>query len=130
MDLTDSLHEILEQQDKLADLFYLVFLEHHPDVQRYFFGVDMKRQNTLLTMALIVVERHAQGQYEVARSYLRLLGKKHLERGIPREAYPKWHQAMMGTLERFHGPNWSAPLAEQWSAALDSAIAAMLTVYP
>jgi hemoglobin-like flavoprotein len=130
MDLTESLHEILEQKDKLADLFYLVFLEHHPDVQRFFFGVDMKRQNTLLTMALIVVERYAQGEYAVARSYLRMLGEKHLERGIPRDAYPKWREAMMGTLERFHGPRWNSGLADQWANALDSAITAVLTAYP
>jgi hemoglobin-like flavoprotein len=129
MDLSASLHEILKEEDKLADLFYLVFLEHYPQVQRYFIGVDMKRQNTLLIMALIVVERYAQGHYEVAESYLKLLGKEHRERGIPREAYPMWHEAMMGTLSRFHGPKWNDGLSKEWSAALDSAIVAMLKAY-
>jgi hemoglobin-like flavoprotein len=130
MDLRESIDEILRQSDKLADLFYLVFLDDYPEVQEYFHGVDMKRQNTLLTMALIIVERNVEGPYAIAESYLQILGRKHQERGIPRELYPKWRAAMMGTLERFHGPTWNDQLAKDWSKALTQGIEVMLAVYP
>lgn len=129
MDLHESLHEILLQSDKLADLFYIVFLKEHPEVQAFFAGVDMKRQNLVLTMALLVVERDAAFHYEATRSYLQMLGRLHRWRGIGAELYPKWREAMLGTLERFHGPDWSDSLSTQWRNALDSAIASMLAAY-
>lgn len=130
MDIRDSVHEILMRSDALADLFYLVFLDKYPEVQQHFRGVDMKRQNLLLTMALIVVERHAQHRYPSTAAYLHLLGQQHRWRGVPRDLYPKWRDAMLGTLERFHGPRWDTELAAQWRAALDSSIEAMLLAYP
>jgi hypothetical protein len=130
MDLRDSLHEILLRSDTLADLFYLVFLDKYPEVQRHFHGVDMKRQNLLLTMALLVVERHAHHRYPSTEAYLHLLGRQHQWRGVPRELFAKWRDAMLETSERFHGPDWSDGLAQQWRGALDSAIESMLIAYP
>src|SRR5579864_2226957 len=126
MDIGESIHEILLRSDTFASLFYLAFLKDYPEVQKHFQGVDMKRQNLLLTVAMMVVERHSQHQYAATGEYLHLLGQQHLRRNITRDLYPKWRNAMLGTLERFHGLHWSDALAGQWRTALDSAIDAML----
>jgi len=130
MDIGESIHEILLRSDTFAALFYLSFLKDYPEVQQHFHGVDMKRQNLLLTVALMVVERHSEHRYAATTDYLHLLGQQHLQRSISPDLYPKWREAMLGTLERFHGLHWDAALAHQWAAALDSAIETMLKAYP
>ena len=129
MDIQQSLHRILEQKDTLADLFYLVFLERYPEVGSRFHGVNMKAQGTLLTMALMVMERNYSGSYPATALYLRYLGTKHHDRGIPREDYPKFRAAMLATLARFHSKDWNPQLARQWAEAIDRATAAMLDGY-
>jgi len=129
MDIQQSMHRILEQTDTLADFFYLVFLERYPEVRGHFEGVNMKAQVTLLTMALMVIERHYQGSYPATAMYLRYLGTKHHDRGIAREEFPKFRAAMLATLERFHSTDWNPHLARQWGEAIDKATAAMLDGY-
>ena len=130
MNISESIHEILLRSDTFAALFYLAFLKDYPEVQQHFQGVDMKRQNLLLTVALMVVERHAGHRYSATTDYLHLLGQQHLRRNITPDLYPKWRAAMLGTLERFHGVHWDTALAGQWEKAIDSAIETMLMAYP
>jgi hemoglobin-like flavoprotein len=61
--------------------------------------------------------------------YLKILGEKHREWGIPREHFPKFRAAMLATLDRFHGEDWSAELAQQWKDAIDLASHKMLEGY-
>jgi hemoglobin-like flavoprotein len=129
MDIQQSLHRILEQKDTLADLFYLVFLERYPEVRHRFEGVDMGGQAALLTMALMVIERHYQGSYPATAMYLRYLGTKHHDRGIARRDFPKFRAAMLATLDRFHSKDWNPHLARQWAEAIDKATTAMLEGY-
>ena len=129
MNIHESVHEILLRSDTLANLFYLVFLDKYPEVQTHFQGVDMKRQNLLLTMALLMVERHAEHDYPATEAYFHMLGRQHQWRAIPRKLYPKWREALLGTLERFHGPQWNEDLSRQWASALDAAIKSMLMAY-
>ncbi len=129
MDIHESVHRILLQADSLADLFYLVFLKDYPEMQGFFGGVDMKRQNVLLTMALLTIERHYHHRYEMTSEYLKLLGERHRRRGIGADLYPKWQTAMLATLERFHGSDWNDSLAEQWREAIDVAIEIMAREY-
>jgi hemoglobin-like flavoprotein len=129
MNISESLDRILHRSDTLADLFYLVFLERYPQVQDHFRGVDMKRQNLLLTMSLIVVERHYLHGYAATTAYLEMLGRQHKQRGVGRELYPFWRDALLAALERFHSNDWNKDLAAQWRAALDQAIDGMTRVY-
>jgi hemoglobin-like flavoprotein len=129
MDIQQSLHRILEQKDTLADLFYLVFLERCPEVRHRFEGVDMRGQVALLTMALMVIERHYQGSYPATAMYLRYLGTTHHDRGIARGDFPKFRAAMLATLERFHSKDWNPHLARQWAEAIDKATTTMLDGY-
>lgn len=129
MDISASLDRILRHSDTLADLFYLVFLQEFPHVQQHFHGVDMKRQNVLLTLALMAVERHYRHRYAATAAYLHMLGEQHRQRGIGLELYPLWRQALLATLERFHAQEWNEALAAEWRSALDLAIAAMSTAY-
>jgi nitric oxide dioxygenase len=129
MDIHESLHRILLRTETLADLFYLVFLKNYPEVQRFFGGVDMKQQNILLTMALMAIERHYEHRYQITGAYLKMLGQRHRRLGIGSELYPKWTEAMLATLERFHGRDWHDDLGRQWRDAIGVAAEVMLSAY-
>jgi hemoglobin-like flavoprotein len=129
MDIKESVHEILGNQELLADLFYCLFLDRYPEVRRHFQGVDLKYQAALLTMAFLVIERHHSAAYPATETYLRYLGTKHQTRGVPVELFPHFRDALLATLERFHGSHWDAALAGQWKQAIDGATDTMLKGY-
>jgi hypothetical protein len=39
MDIKESVHQILGNQELLVDLFYCLFLDRYPEVRRHFQGV-------------------------------------------------------------------------------------------
>jgi hemoglobin-like flavoprotein len=129
MNIQASLHHILESKETLADLFYLVFLDQYPEVRKHFEGVNLRTQGMLLTMALMVMERHYSGPYPATEMYLKYLGSKHHERGIAPELFPKFRNALLAALERFHGKDWSTPLAGQWTDAIEGTSRTMLEGY-
>jgi hemoglobin-like flavoprotein len=130
MDIQESLHRVLGQEQLVADLFYIVFLEQHPEVRRHFVNVNMQRQAVLLTMALQVVVQYYLHGFPTAKAYLKILGEEHSGRGIGPELYPKFCDALLATLSRFHSRDWHDKLAQQWRQALELAAAKMLEAYP
>jgi hemoglobin-like flavoprotein len=124
-----SLHRILGNQTSLAELFYCGFLDQYPEVRQHFQGVDLKYQAALLTMALLVIERHHTASYPATETYLRYLGTKHHTRGVPAELFPHFRDALLATLEQFHGSDWDVGLAGQWQKAIAGATKTMLEGY-
>jgi hemoglobin-like flavoprotein len=61
--------------------------------------------------------------------YLKYLGTKHHSRGVEPDLYPKFRDALLATLEEFHGRDWDLLLARQWGEAIDRAAATMLEGY-
>jgi hemoglobin-like flavoprotein len=129
MTIQDSLHRLLQEKESVAELFYSVFFERSPEVKPFFEGVDMKRQCTLLTMTLLIIERNYVCAYPAAESYLRYLGTRHHTRGIPLETYPAFRAALLETLARVLGDQWEEGLAKEWGAAIDRAAALMRDGY-
>jgi len=129
MDIHDSVHQVLGQKDSFAHLFYLVFFEKYQEVRQHFTQVNFKHQNALLNMALLVMERHYRFNYPATEMYLNYLGTKHDERGIPPELYPLFREALLTSLQRFHGPTWDNQLADQWREAIDKTTEAMIKAY-
>jgi hemoglobin-like flavoprotein len=91
--------------------------------------VNIRHQAVLLTMALLVMERHSAYLYPATEMYLNYLGTKHRNRGIPPALYPKFRDALLATLERFHANDWNPHLATQWRQAIDHATESMLKGY-
>src|SRR5262245_20460207 len=110
MDIQESLDQILRNRENLAELFYAEFLDHYPEVRSHFEGVNLRRQAVLLTMALLVMERHYRCGYPATEMYLKYLGTRHHSRGVPVEQYPMFRGALLTALERFHGPDWDGRL--------------------
>lgn len=125
MDIHESLHALLRREEIFADLFYDVFLDQHPEVREFFEDVDLQRQAILLTMALVVVVNHYANDYPATEMYLKYLGTQHQRRGVPVDTYAGFRDALLETLERFHGNDWNAELAGNWRAAIELAASTM-----
>jgi hemoglobin-like flavoprotein len=119
MTIAESLRRVLEDRDGIAATFYEIFFERHPEAKALFQDVNLKHQTVLLTMSLMVVERHYQSGYLATEMYLKYLGHKHHQRAVPPEMYPKWIEALLAALEKFHGKDWDAEAAGEWRAALE-----------
>jgi hemoglobin-like flavoprotein len=129
MTIGESLRRVLEDRDGIAALFYEMFFQRHPEARPLFKDVNFKYQTVLLTMALMVVERHYASEYRATELYLQHLGHKHHQRAVPPEMYQQWVESLLAALERFHGADWDAEAASQWRAALDRASKVMLAGY-
>ena len=129
MNISESIHEILNRDEIVADLFYDVFLDRHPEVRRFFVGVDIRQQAIVLTMMLSIIEDFYHHSYPATGRYLRLVGQRHKARGIPKELYLIFCQCLLETLERFHGQNWNAQLSDEWQRAFDKASQVLLEGY-
>ncbi len=129
MTIEESLRRVLEDRDGIAALFYETFFERHPEAKELFKDVNFKYQTVLLTMALMVVERHYARAYRATELYLQHLGHKHHQRAVPPEMYPKWVESLLVALAKFHGTDWDDAAARQWRAALERATDVMLAGY-
>ena len=129
MDISESVEAILSRDQVMADLFYDIFLDRYPEVQKFFVGVALDRQATLLTMALKTIELHYRQGYPATEQYLKVLGKTHHVKGITPELYDKWCDCLIATLERFHGNEWDDQLLTEWREAVNCASRAMLDGY-
>jgi hemoglobin-like flavoprotein len=129
MTLSSSLEKILQSGDTFGDLFYKIFFERTPEAKQYFEGVDMKRQSLTLTMALKLMGEYQAKGYPAIRQYLESIGTRHKDRGVPRETYAAWSDALLTALARFHGDDWDDALAGQWSDAIDATTMVMFDGY-
>jgi nitric oxide dioxygenase len=129
MTIEESLRRVLEDREGIADLFYETLFERVPEAKPFFANVNMKHQTVLLTMALMVVERRYKNGYFATQLYLKYLGHRHHERGIPTELYPGWIESLLVALGKFHGADWDEQAAREWRAALDGATEVMLSGY-
>jgi hemoglobin-like flavoprotein len=129
VDIRESIRQILQAKDELGVMFYEHFLEKYPELQKHFQDIDLKRQSTLLVTALMIIERHWTDPRTGTELYLRHLGTKHKDFGIPEDAYESWLEAMLETMQKFHGQDWTPSVESQWRQAFDLAIQNILRGY-
>lgn len=129
MDLQASLHIVLEQGTQFSESFYQRLADDHPDVFAHFEGINMKHQAHMLNNSLLLCVQEGQVPSESLRYYLRILGTKHNQRKVERDAYALWTNTMLSCLERWHGDQWSPDLATEWRAALETATREMFAGY-
>jgi hemoglobin-like flavoprotein len=129
MDLHESLQRILASKQVLGDAFYEALFARHPEFRPYFEGVDLRRQAVVLTMELTVIDNYHRLRSPSARLYLRYLGTKHHDRGIPQELYGPFRETLLEVLQQVLGQGWTEELAREWKTAIDDASAVMFEGY-
>jgi len=125
--LQDSLHQILQHgKGDLGRAFYVRFFEVCPEAQPFFRDVDLAVQANMLVNALHVVVSHANHRFPATESYLKILGNRHHQRGIPAYMYLRFLAALLDVLEEFHADHWEGELAKEWREAMDLTAQTML----
>lgn len=96
----------------MADQFYRRFFELAPDARRLF-SSDMERQRVKL-MDMIAAIVGALDRRELFQSLIRHTGRHHASFGVRREHFAAFGEALMASLERQLGPDFTPELRDAW----------------
>lgn len=129
MNLRQSLDRILSERHVVFQTFYSHFLERFPELRHHFAGINLTGQGLMLTVSVQAAVEYHLRRFPAMEAYLRHVGAKHERLNVARDSYPKFRDAMLETLAKFHGNDWSPELAGQWRDALDGATRVMLEGY-
>jgi NAD(P)H-flavin reductase/hemoglobin-like flavoprotein len=113
--LKQSFARVAQHGDEVALFFYSDLFLRHPEV-RDMFPVSMAVQRDRLLQALgrIVSETD---RLEELTPFLQDLGRDHRKFGALADHYGPVGESLLATLAHFSGPDWSAELAAEWTAA-------------
>jgi hemoglobin-like flavoprotein len=113
--IQDSFAKVAPISAQAATLFYERLFEIAPAVKPLFRG-DMVEQGRKL-MATLAAVVGALGNIEAILPAARALAKRHVEYGVKASHYQPVGVALLCTLERSLGAQWTPELAAAWGAA-------------
>jgi len=110
-----SFAQVVPIADKAAEIFYGRLFEVAPSVKPLFSG-DMaeQRRKLMATLAVVVAGLSDLPSVLPAAS---ALAKRHVDYGAKPEHYPVVGDALLWTLARGLGPQWTPEVAAAWTAA-------------
>ena len=113
--IQDSFTKVAPISEQAAALFYGRLFEIAPEVRPLFKG-DMKEQGRKL-MATLAVVVNGLSNLEAVLPAASALAKNHVAYGVKAEHYAPVGAALLWTLERGLGADWTPELAAAWTAA-------------
>jgi nitric oxide dioxygenase len=111
----ESFAKVVPISEQAAALFYGRLFEIAPEVKPLFRG-DMKEQGRKLMGTLVVVVS-GLSNLEAILPAASALAKKHVDYGVKAEHYTSVGEALLWTLERGLGSDWTSELAAAWGTA-------------
>jgi hemoglobin-like flavoprotein len=113
--IQESFTKVAPISEQAAAIFYARLFEIAPAVKPLFRG-DMKEQGRKL-MATLAVVVNGIGNLESVLPAASALAKRHVEYRVRPDHYESVGAALLWTLERGLGEEWTPELAAAWSAA-------------
>src|SRR5258707_8658622 len=113
--IQDSFLKVKPISEQAAELFYGRLFEIAPAVRPLFRG-DMKEQGRML-MAVLAAVVHGLGNLQSILPAASALAKRHVGYGVRAADYAPVGAALLWTLERGLGKQWTPELAAAWGAA-------------
>ena len=110
-----SFEKVAPIADTAASLFYARLFELDPSLTRLFKG-DIKKQGAML-MHMIGSAVRGLDKPEALVPVLTGLGKRHVTYGVKDEHYDTVAQALLWTLEKGLGPDFTSEVRDAWVAA-------------
>ncbi len=110
--------------DTAAMMFYDELFERDPQL-RHLFKNDMAEQRKKLMQMLAVAVEHLD-DWETISNAVRALGKRHRGYGVSPADYDTVGAALIATLERGLGPEFTSDVREAWIACVSAIAAEML----
>ena len=111
----ESFAKVVPISEQAAALFYGRLFEIAPSVKPLFRG-DMKEQGHKL-MATLAVVVGGLSNLQAILPAASALAKRHVGYGVSAAHYAPVGEALLWTLERGLGPDWTPELAAAWSTA-------------
>ena len=111
----ESFAKVIPISEQAAALFYGRLFELSPSVKPLFRG-DIAEQGRKL-MATLAVVVNGLSNLEAILPAASALAKRHVAYGVKAEHYPPVGAALLWTLERGLGPQWTPQLAAAWGEA-------------
>ena len=109
---------------KIGDLFYGKLFLDHPEVRRMF-PKDMGDQHLKLIAKFNVIVARLDRLGEI-KDEIAALARRHVEYGVVPKQYAYVGDALLWTLERGLGDDWTPAVANAWKACYTLLSAAML----
>lgn len=110
--IKDSWAKVVSISEQAAELFYGRLFEVHPEVQPYFKG-DMKEQGRKL-MVMIGSAVNSLENLGPMIPLIRESGKRHAGYGVKDEDYDKVADALIWTLEKSLGDDFTREVKNAW----------------
>jgi hemoglobin-like flavoprotein len=107
---------VVERNPTLTTRFYEILFERYPQSRALFSPERQKKQEQMLTQALVAVLEHLEDAPWLTQT-LKALGDKHVEYGVTREMYDWVGASLLATLAETAGPDWTPAAAQAWTDA-------------
>jgi len=122
--LRESFELIVARSPDVTRRFYEILFERYPQV-RPMFGASTRRQEEMLTRALVAVIDHIEEPAWLADT-LRPLGAKHVAYGVTDEMYDWVGDALIRALAEVGAGDWTPQVEKAWLAAYGAIAGLML----
>jgi nitric oxide dioxygenase len=109
-----SFRRIVPIAEQTAALFYARLFELDPELRSLFRG-DMQQQGCKL-IAMLARAVALLDQFDTLAPTIRALGVRHTGYGIVEKNYATVGEALLWTLQKGLGPEFTPPVANAWSA--------------
>lgn len=122
--LRQSFELVIERRPDLTHRFYEILFARYPQVRPMFGGTINRRQEEMLSRALLLVVEHLEETDWLART-LGELGARHVGYGVTAVMYDWVGDALLATLAETAGADWTPRVAAAWTAAYGTIVQLM-----
>jgi hemoglobin-like flavoprotein len=114
--LQASFLKLEPQADDFASTFYRILFNKYPSVQPLFAKTDMAQQRSKLieSLKLVMINVHNP---KALTAILKNLGARHVNYGAVLNDYPLIGDALLQSLEKHLGKDWTAEVQQTWTLA-------------
>jgi nitric oxide dioxygenase len=114
--LQSSFLKLEPQAQEFSDTFYRILLNKYPRLRPLFSETDMEKQKVKLIESLKLVMVNVYNT-EALTFILKNLGKRHVQYGAVLTDYPLIGDALLQSLDRHLGEDWTPEVRETWTLA-------------
>jgi hemoglobin-like flavoprotein len=114
--LQSSFLKLEPQAQEFSDTFYRILLNKYPRLRPLFSETDMEKQKVKLIESLKLVMVNVYNT-ESLTFILKNLGKRHVQYGAVLTDYPLIGDALLQSLDRHLGADWTPDVQETWTMA-------------
>lgn len=114
--LQSSFLKLEPQAQEFSDTFYRILLNKYPRLRPLFSETDMEKQKVKLIESLKLVMVNVYNT-EALTFILKNLGKRHVQYGAVLTDYPLIGDALLQSLDRHLGADWTPEVQETWTMA-------------